>query len=502
MANDAQVCREGDNRISAMRIPIIFVPGIMGSRVRIPSMSDAWDPDSKKMNMYIHWSHTSAVERRRRLDFANPGEVFTEPSRSFDNNHSDRVARGWGGVCWDSYGVFLEFLESCRFGAHRTPVYAYGYDWRQPIIQLGCQLAADITGEAVKIGGNAASPSPGFASTGGVLGIEQADKCIIITHSMGGLVTRTALKDCPSLQQKTVGVLHGVQPATGAPAMYRRLITGAYAPYDGAGFAEGVLHRILGSTGDDFCTLCSVIPGAMQLLPSDLYRKACRANGVYLVSWTCFEEDRKTSHWIDESVYETYNRSHTDNPPGVVRSTLDPVVQEALRQRIKGVKRFHNYLGEWKYDDRTWTFYGTACNTDSTVHFDLPPRSIKTRRAGGVLGIGAKTVYETSNSSGQTVTLDAERDILRHGYNPAAPHDAQGTLSGYGPHGDGTVPEISGSALFGLTRTEDIQACNCSDFRQFYVRGLEHEPAYRNREVQEFVRAWISYVIAIAAQKE
>ena len=42
-----------------------------------------------------------------------------------------------------------------------------------------------------------------------------AEKVIVVTHSMGGLVSRslTEIHQC----DKVMGVSHGVQPATGAP---------------------------------------------------------------------------------------------------------------------------------------------------------------------------------------------------------------------------------------------------------------------------------------------
>lgn len=503
MAKGAPICRQGDNRISGMKIPIIFVPGIMGSRVNIPSMSDKWDPDSKR-NM-LGWSMSGAAKKRRILNFANPGDIAVQPGDRFKKKHDERVSRGWGGVRWASYGQFLELMEGWQFGSHKTPVYAYGYDWRQPIIQLGCQFAADITGETVNIGGNSAGPSGRFGSSG-ILGREEADKCVIITHSMGGLVTRTALKACASLRQKTVGVMHGVQPATGATVMYRRMITGMFEPYDGGSDIESkVLRAILGRTGDDVGTLASALPGALQLLPFNLYRDRCRAHGIPLVSWTVFEESRQTVHSTDESVYDTYNRSHTDSPPGIVRSTLPSDVQTAVRMRIAGVRRFHEYLSDWKYTDRTWAFLGTTRETDSTLHFDLPPKSISTRRSGGVLGIGSKTVYEATDAAGHTVQLDADTDILRNGFNPE-PANAR-VNAGYGPYGDSTVPQLSASALFPHSEIVLPKDACPKDYRfhthrQFKLEGVEHEPAYREYpQVQELTAAWLAYIIASIPRK-
>ena len=501
MDDGISACRAGENSISGLCVPIIFVPGIMGSRFDIPAVSDSWDPDST-FNM-LGWSFMSTADKRDHMDWHHPGTVMTALPTAFTNplKKSERKSRGWGGVRWASYVDFLTVAEDWKFASNRTPVYAYGYDWRQPIVQLGCQLAADLTGETVTVDGNAASPDAKRFGPAGLLAQANADKCLILTHSMGGLVTRAALKACPTLAGKTVGVLHGVQPATGAPLMYRRLITGAYSPYDGSEVAEKVLEKILGNTGDDFGGLVSVIAGAMQLLPSNLYRDACESLRVHLVSWTVFLEGRTPAHWSSESVYDTYNRSQIDNPPGVIRSTLDAPVQDDLRKRLIGVKRFHDYLGDWKLGDKTWAFFGAAVPTDFTLHFDLPPTAWTVSNSGGFLGIGGGKVYTATDSSGSQVALDYERDILRNGFNPTVPGDLKGDVpAGFACYGDGTVAQPSADALFPSSQTVQLDSLTPPDYsfntnRQFLVVGLKHEPAYRDACVQRLVKAWIEYMI-------
>jgi alpha-beta hydrolase superfamily lysophospholipase len=61
---------------------------------------------------------------------------------------------------------------------------------------------------------------------------------IIISHSMGGLVTRHALagEGGGAVAAKVLGVVHGAQPVHGAPDAYHRAIAGTGA--------EGLLGRI------------------------------------------------------------------------------------------------------------------------------------------------------------------------------------------------------------------------------------------------------------------
>ncbi|MFT6903792.1 MAG: hypothetical protein ACJAS1_000437 [Oleiphilaceae bacterium] len=491
----ALATRQTPNQVTQHRVAIIFVPGIMGSRIQMPN-DVAWDPDSVP-NM-MRWGSRWTGTKREILDSANAGTILLEPSDEFPGDvHADRVLRGFGGVRWKSYGTFLEFLERLTFGSHQTPLYVYGYDWRQPIIQLGCQLAADILGTTVSHEGNRASPIANRYGGRGILTHANTDQCIILTHSMGGLVSRAALKASSALQGKTTAILHGVQPATGAPAMHRRLITGMFAPVDGGNAApDRVLRSILGKTGDEMGQIAGVIPGAMQLLPSNLYRQDADNIGVGMVSWTNFEESRSTLYGLTSDIYDSFRRGHTSGPPGILRPTLPVAARNALNQRILGLERFHTFIQRWKLANKTWAFFGDGVNSDSTVHFDLPPMRINVEER-----MIRSNVYTAMDPNGGSVTLDHNRDIARNGYSqiprgqtPNASHPW-----GFGPFGDGTVARISGAALFSASETADsaTRPWDFSTHKQFSFDGLEHEPAYRDRAVQRFCRDWIRHAIGL-----
>lgn len=499
MTDAATVCREGDNTLTGKRIALVFVPGVMGTRIRFPEADDKWDPDSTT-NM-VGWAWEDADTKRRVLDFRRRGEIFTEPKSKFDEKHEARVARGWGALRWASYATILQAMEQWSFGTNQTPAYAYGYDWRQPIQWLGVQMAADILG-GTQAGHGLTAQNSGRFGPDGLLAHAKADTCIIITHSMGGLVTRMALSGCPALKAKTVGVMHGVQPATGGTTLYRRLITGAYAPLDGGRDLESYFFRnILGPEADAIAMLVSGTPGPMQLLPSDLLRQACYDEGASLITWTKFEERRSSVHQLDTSFLDVLGKPETATPPGVVRSTLPLAIRNDISQRLLGLRVFHTKLGSWKYDGRTWAFYGTSVNTDHTTHFDLPPDTVTHRTKG--FWIFKDDIYEATDADGKTVRLDTVADIERRGYqaNPTIPGAKPGAPVGFGPHGDGTVPRLSGAALFDAAETidmADVKAENYdfAKYKQFSVANLNHEPAFtESAPVRELVKAWVQYVI-------
>jgi len=82
---------------------------------------------------------------------------------------------------------------------------------------------------------------------------------------------------------------------------------------------------------------------------------------------------------------------------------------------------------------------------------------------------------------------DPERS--RHFHAPADP--AARSLAG-----DGTVPALSGSALFPGEAVElGSLPLNLAANRQFRALQLEHEPAFRDSNVQQFVVDFIRHVL-------
>ncbi|MBW9336870.1 alpha/beta hydrolase, partial [Herbaspirillum sp. RU 5E] len=104
------------------------------------------------------------------------------------------------------------------------PVHAVGYNW----LQSNGVSAQRLGGEIERI-------TAYYRSKG-----KHCEQVILITHSMGGLVTR-ACAQLPGMAERILGVVHGVMPAIGAPATYKRMR---------AGF-EGAAQVILGRNAAD-----------------------------------------------------------------------------------------------------------------------------------------------------------------------------------------------------------------------------------------------------------
>jgi hypothetical protein len=415
------VRRVGDNTLRTLTVPLVFVPGVMGSRLQLGEVR--WDPDSA-MHMLRHWVIASAETTRRQLSLDTDGRVMD--TAGDDDVPADRLPRGCGGVAWGFYGRFLQDLEAQRFGSVSTPVYAVGYDWRQDNRASGRDVAARI---------------------GEILQEQNAQRYILVSHSMGGLVTRAMLKQDGGIAAKAMGVVHIAQPALGAAVFYRRMFTGARAGPDGGIKAIG-FRNILGTSRASFQTILSAVPGAMQLMVTPQYRDVRRPPGepssaegtpVPWLSITPFETAVPREVEVGWSTY-----LEPDSPPGILaaqgqRHALPAARDQDMRARIEDARSFHEWLGAYKHE-KTWAIFGDGLETDMGAAFDLPPRNSRDARLvpqfGGFGGPPPPPTYVAERSDGK-----------RFVYSDPSPAD-RGLVLVRREEGDGTVPAPSARALF------------------------------------------------------
>ena len=148
------------NRIIIEReiIPIIFVPGIMGSRLEDSGGKKAWDPDDDGFMLKKYGMYDVTAGMRKKLLI---GKQFDPGYLSVSNNDAEhnkvfahekdstRVERGWGGVFWSSYGDLLNSLQNHEWKEPASlcfdfPVYAFGYNWTDTNSNAGKKLADKI----------------------------------------------------------------------------------------------------------------------------------------------------------------------------------------------------------------------------------------------------------------------------------------------------------------------------------------------------------------------
>lgn len=402
--------------VAAVTIPVprvvaIFVPGIMGTRLKLPSRN--WDPDSTT-NMGF-WAKDSAEAISKKLSLGNFSTLLEDAGGLSELQKE----RGWGQVSQDFYGDFLKGIQAGLDNSASpmdAEVWVAGYDWRNS----NPESAKNVLARIKDIQAN-----------------RNPDRTILITHSMGGLVTRhiTSRKEGAKLVE---AVIHIGQPVTGAVVGYRRLLAGTVRSVDGTD-----LRLLLGSTPEEFATIISGFPSFCELLPTDEYRHSPNPADFWLR-----EKADKTEFVVtpgpDETVYDLYRTSRW--PPSAVSTKLEEGVQKTLRTRIKSAEKAHRKIAgdpatgtPPKCHTATWSLLSTNQETDVTV---LAEHRGETKRP--------------------KVHLSAGREKA----------------------GDGTVPAASASALFPgeggpLNHTPDPLLS-----RQFFVDGLVHDVMCEDGDLQ------------------
>lgn len=308
-------------------IPVIVVPGIMGTnlrakrhptRVKLQKEDNevlapgvpAWRPPNGKLDGMREselWRERRARDRQLRFDAptleVDDGghiELF-KPEDGYVLSEEDLRQRGWGEVHADSYGALLFALQerlNQTFGfdeqsrkrfvkQHWKDVMAcdprkWGVRELTPLTEAELAKHAQNYFPVYAVGYNwledcEVSSRRLEKRIGEIIAYwtglkRRCEKVVLVTHSMGGLVARACAKRIPD---KIAGAIHGVMPASGAPVAYRRMVYGTESsspsnnPIEGASAAR--LAMILGERSEYTTPVMATSPGALELLPNHMY---------------------------------------------------------------------------------------------------------------------------------------------------------------------------------------------------------------------------------------
>ncbi|MCK0122438.1 hypothetical protein MWU61_17920 [Loktanella sp. F6476L] len=332
-----------------LALPVVFVPGIMGSRLKQTNSGlNVWDPVTRS----FLWQYAGAGPgARRRLVIGNPGSFFDPNFLTVDfadaewmsdhvpeNVAQEKVDRGWGGLVWDFYGPFVQWMErdmprvltndDPRMGGLKVEAFAEPYNWAG-------DNGASAEGLNRRVSQAMSETAAKYAGTETCV-----LKPIVVTHSMGGLVARAFAKDQPNAGQVSA-IIHGALPTQGAPAAYKRMM---------AGF-EGGASVALGVTGSQVVAIGANSPGVLELLPSTFHKNR---NGNK--KWLRFTLEGAPVLELPQSdpYSEIYAREDVWWRPVQIDEidpeTPDPLEQEAAwtsyLSNLELAKNFHGGLGE------------------------------------------------------------------------------------------------------------------------------------------------------------
>ncbi|WP_089606274.1 esterase/lipase family protein [Acinetobacter piscicola] len=301
-------------------VPIIFVPGIMGSNLKDSKKNKVWYP-KKSISTIVKYSRRDAMQRQIALNpkttqVGYDGDIKLNKKQLPYITEEIARARGWGSVITIGYAKVLIYLENqlnnpfkklsehqqdqfngtaewekiVGSGSKETqdilknwsstkavellsleqheeladyafPVFACGYNWLDTNMESANKIADRLNNE-VMVQVKKEYPTAKFK------------KFIIVTHSMGGLVTRALIQN-EKVKDKIAGVVHGVMPASGAPAVYQRLTVG----WDGWKASTGLMNSVqawatkfmFGNTSERLTATLASAPGGLELLPFPNY---------------------------------------------------------------------------------------------------------------------------------------------------------------------------------------------------------------------------------------
>ncbi|WP_395490817.1 esterase/lipase family protein [Cedecea davisae] len=431
-------------------IPVIFLPGVMGSNLKkIDSDKKVWRADLFQGADALAWTAKSKEQRKALLDPLST-EVDLTGKVLYDDLDGrvfpSRTARGWGSALYKSYGEPLHVLQCMLNDGHILidnlingttrltprqlligedlgaekgedvltemevrrsydflfPVHVFGYNWLQSNVDSARLLECYIKE---------------------VLGTYHdrlaANKVILVTHSMGGLVARHYSENMNG-RENILGIVHGVMPDLGSPAAYRRMKTGE----------RGIVGAVIGADAANLMPVLAQSPGPLQLLPGKAYGPGWLKINSGMESVNKPESDPYTEIYLNESDWWRLCEKEL---------LLDDIDNEwkAYQNRInKIVLDFIEGL-DGKYHSSTYAFYGASGKHPSDDYL----------------------IWQQIPAPRPVMGVPLELPVYRHIAGKTF------ELISSGSAGDGTVPVRAGRITF-------------SGIRSLLATDVDHEGAY------------------------
>lgn len=353
-------------RVKRRRLALVFVPGIMASRLT-NGEEMIWDPDK----LGVMKNFLGAGPAKRQAIMVNQKRLLPPAIEDFRGKipaaFPYALERGWHTVSWTYYGDLLQGLEEWATPLKALvdmPVYAFGYDWMSSNKNAGKALRDFIN----KL---------------------DADKVIIVSHSMGGLATRSCYAQLAD-KSRILGVIHGAQPAMGAPAAYRRQKAG----FEAHSLGERIVSFVLGKDGPNVRAIFPFGSGPLELLPCGGYRDLVEKNAWFFYD-VFVNGSIETRSVPPQDIYEqVYARFDDEVYYGMLSHDYTKELEEyaAIRQRhrwsappekpqfykepnaetiklIKAAKKFHADLAAAGIHPRTVQLCSSGNPTSCTVHW-------------------------------------------------------------------------------------------------------------------------------------
>lgn len=278
--------------------------------------------------------------------------VIKEEHRRFNN---EALKKDFPNVDPQQARNYKSYIEELRpilktGREYHYPVFAVGYNW------LRCnEDSADYVYKRIT--------SQILPHVRNVLGYTCDDGIILLTHSMGGLVARSLVRNHEDL--KVLSVIHGVQPCNGAATLYARMWAGWEGGAHWYSVPSNAAGRSLGRTRAELLPILTQSPGAMELAPNQNYAKGWlriydlhnnnRLLKALPVNDPYSEIYLQTKNWLRPGSFSQMNPAAAGN--------LDRLreTERGYKEVIKTVQRFHQRIDNY-FHPNTYLMYGQFNN--------------------------------------------------------------------------------------------------------------------------------------------
>ncbi len=507
-------------------LPVIFVPGIMGSNLRqLKGGKSVWrldaGPNNKPTGLIAAMWSASAGERQALL---HPDRTQVDPGGAVAggvgfNDEKALRARGWGTVAQTSYGGFLRWLEETLNPQENNPALWHDYYQDQatisappkpgdrpklfPGIRMGVKgqpFSAEMPFDPVltddllmrskfwmpvhAVGYNWLASNAEAAEGELKPAIEDimrgynknqfsCKQVILVTHSMGGLVARACAK-LPGMEKSIAGIVHGVMPATGAAVAYRRCKVGMRD--EGFGVEGYVGAKVIGRTGREVTSVFAQAPGALQLLPSKDYG----AGWLGVIQGPSTQQKWPTADPYEE-IYKVRDKWWgLVNEAWLTPKDGVPIKWREFTESVDSARDFHEHIAG-QYHPSTYVFYGADKAQPSFERISWrmkpgnAPDSKQAPRMAQVLGLSSGQV-RLDGATPEFVPGPQVHEMVATPYGVSAV-DYQSSYwelhcEKHDAIGDGTVPESSGRS------PRERGSGNVK--QQFKLMGFAHELAFND----------------------
>jgi pimeloyl-ACP methyl ester carboxylesterase len=305
----------------------------------------------------------------------------------------------------------------------------------------------------------------------------ECGQVILVTHSMGGLVARACAKRIPGL---IAGIVHGAMPAAGAPVAYRRIACGTEMSGPGNAFSDEVAATgfglIAGGSTVETTAVMATAPGVLELLPNHLYPRPW----LHLRTVSVVNKGKQYHDWVNlptASPYPLYR--DVDSWYRLIDPELaDPARLSgaggpglAIAAAIDQAEQFHTKVLDNYYHPNTYAYYGTdaAQRTYSRISWIADDKPVASRVALTPAMLRSARPKVRMPDGGRCVEVGGQ--ILE--FSPDV-QDAPG---------DGTVPMQSGECAGGKLK------------QLFSMKGFQHQNSYDPEDILLLTQHLIAKIV-------